>query len=327
MKPRVAVAMAVFDDSKYLRLSLDALCEQTFCDFHLTVLDDGSSDDSAAIAESYVGRLPLTVHRGPHRGRHDAKQESWRLAAPAAPYLLVLDSDMALPRDGIEKMVALLDSQSDVAAVSAQCRSEDTRPLGAAQAFLDDVFTDSNRDANGNARWIQGGSVMLRRSALEATTITGRLGEDNELSQQLSARWRLVNPRYLVATHYGVPTTLGGVAMRNYREGIRVRSLVRIYPHARQLGNVARLVPLPLAALAVVAIASGQFWGSAVAAGLLGAYTGAFLWASRRVAAPLSTRLSATALFAFGNIAFGAGYVREALRLRRAPMREPNRSY
>src|SRR4051812_48778473 len=113
MGVRVAIAMAVYNDSKYLRLSLDGLCAQAFRDFHLTVLDDGSTDGSAELAESYSDRLPITVHRAPHRGRHDAKQASWQLSEPTAPYLMVLDSDMELESDALARMLAILDSQPD----------------------------------------------------------------------------------------------------------------------------------------------------------------------------------------------------------------------
>src|SRR3982074_368468 len=97
MRPRVAVAMAVYNDAKYLPHSLDALSGQSFRDFHLTVLDDESTDSSASVAAGYLERSPMTIHRAPRRGRKDARPAAWNLAPPDAPYLLVLDSDMALP--------------------------------------------------------------------------------------------------------------------------------------------------------------------------------------------------------------------------------------
>ena len=324
LEPRVAIAMAVHDDERYLALALDALCAQRFRDFHLTVWDDGSSDGSAAVAEGYAGRLPIAVIRGAHRGRHFAKQAAWSHALPA-PYLLVLDSDVALPPEALERMAAALDGDPGIAAVSAQARSFTGRPFGAAQAFMEDLFFASNGDATGNGRWIVGGCVLLRRSALEGLEVRADVGEDNDLSEKLRARWRIVVPQDLVATHYGVPTTLAGVLRRFYRDGVRVRALLRAYPSARQLGNVARLAPLPLCLAGMAGAAALQPWVAAGAGALLAGYAAAFLAASRRVPARLADRLAGALTFTVGNVAFGLGYLREALRGHAAVMREPAR--
>jgi len=324
--PKVAIAMAVFDDARYLALALDALCAQTFRDFHLTVHDDGSTDGSAALAESYAGRLPIAVVRGEHRGRHHAKQASWAAAAPS-PYLMVLDSDVAPPPDAIGRMVERLDADPAVAAVSARTIAHRGRPLGPSQGFLERFFFEVNGGAAEEGRWIAGNCTMLRRSALAGLEVRADLGEDNDLSEKLRGRWRLLAPPDLVADHYGVPTTLGGVLRRFDREGVRVRSLVRAYPGARQLGNVARLVPLPLCAVALAGALLRQGWLVAACGAALAAYLGAFLAASRKVGAPLGERLAGAALFAFGNLGFGVGYCREALRGRTGLMREPARRF
>lgn len=319
--------MAVYNDERYLPLALDALQRQTWQDFQLVVLDDGSTDGSAELVESYADRLPLTLLRAEHRGRQLAKQASWE-AVPAAELLLVLDSDVALPADALARMVALLDSDPKVAAVSARARTDSSRLFGPSQAFMDDLFFDVNCDEQGNGRWIVGGCVLFRRSCLADLEVRTDVGEDNDLSEKLRRSWRLLVPRDLVATHYGVPTTLSGVLKRFVRDGIRVRSLLRVYPQARQLGNVARLVPLPLAVAAFGGALTGQIWLALAAVGMLAAYAAAFVYASRKVSARPVDRLAGALLFTFGNLGFGVGYLREALRFRTADvLREPNRSY
>lgn len=322
--PRVAIAMAVYDDERHLPLALGALAAQTFREFHLTVHDDGSTDRSAAIAEGFADRLRIDVVRGEHRGRHQAKQAAWSRAA-GAPFLMVLDSDVVLPPDALARMVALLEREPRAAAVSAVARSFTGRRYGRAQAFMEDLFFRSNVDAEGNGRWIVGGCVMYRRSAVEALEARADVGEDNDLSEKLRRSWKLLCPLDLVAEHHGVPATLGGVLRRFYRDGVRVRALLRAYSGARQLGSLVRLAPLPLAAATVggaVAMSPGLAAGGI---GLTGAYLAAFLWASRHVPAPLGDRLGGALLFTFGNLGFGLGYLRESLRGRSELMREPSR--
>jgi glycosyltransferase involved in cell wall biosynthesis len=319
--------MAVYNDERYLPLALDALQRQSWRDFELVVLDDGSTDRSADLVESYANRLPLTLLRAEHRGRQLAKQASWN-AVPPRELLLVLDSDVVLPPDALARMVALLDADPAVATVSARARADTSRPFGTGQAFMEDLFFDVNSDDEGNGRWIVGGCALFRRSALVGIEVRTDVGEDNDLSEKLRQRWRLLVPNDLVATHYGVPTTAWGVLQRFVREGIRVRSLLRVYPDARQMGNIARLVPLPLAVTAVAGGLTGQIWLALAAVGMLAAYAAAFAYASRHVSARPVDRLAAALLFTFGNLGFGVGYLREALRTRAADvMREPNRSY
>ena len=323
MTARVAVAMAVYNDERYLPLALDALCAQGFRDFQVSIYDDGSTDRSADVATSFADRLPLQVVRGKHLGRHFAKQRSWAELA-AAPYLLVLDSDIVLPPDALERMVERLDADPRAAAVSARYRAAGGPRLGGAQAFIDDVFFSTVAGAGGEGRWIVGACVLFRRAALEGVEVRADLSEDQDLSQKLRERWRLLLLPDLVATHLGVPASLGGVVRRFYREGVRVRALHRAYPSARQIGSLARLVPLPLCALLAAFVAVPAI--GAVAAALLAAYLVAFLVASRGVPARLPDRLVGALLFTVGNLGFGAGYAREALRGRSEVMREPQRS-
>lgn len=324
--PKIAIAMAVFDDERYLPLALDALAAQTLRDFHVTVYDDGSSDRSASIAESYTGRLPLRVIRGPHRGRHFAKQTAWAEAA-RAPYLLVMDSDIVPRPDALERMLALIEGDPSVAAVSGRALAFGGRRLGRSQRFLEQFFYEVNSGPSEQGRWIVGGFVLLRRSALDGIEVGSAVGEDNELSEKLRARWRLLAPAELAVDHHGVPTSVAGFLRRSERDGVRVSALVRKYPRARQIGNVARLVPLPVLALGVAGGVARLPWVIAACGAALCGYIGAFVVASRRVRGTLGDRLSAASLFTIGNVAFGWGYLREALRERSAMMRDPARRF
>jgi glycosyltransferase involved in cell wall biosynthesis len=51
--PRISLLVPVYNGEKYLREALDSLLAQTFGDFELLVIDDGSTDSSAEIVSSY----------------------------------------------------------------------------------------------------------------------------------------------------------------------------------------------------------------------------------------------------------------------------------
>ena len=54
MTPRVSVLLPVYNGAPYLRDSIDSILAQSFPDFELLLLNDGSSDGSAGIAQAYA---------------------------------------------------------------------------------------------------------------------------------------------------------------------------------------------------------------------------------------------------------------------------------
>lgn len=51
--PRVSVLMAVYNGERYLREAMDSIIGQTFTDFEFLIINDGSTDSSARIIQSY----------------------------------------------------------------------------------------------------------------------------------------------------------------------------------------------------------------------------------------------------------------------------------
>jgi len=51
---QVSVIMPVFNGVTYLREAIESILCQTFGDFEFIIIDDGSTDESISIIESYV---------------------------------------------------------------------------------------------------------------------------------------------------------------------------------------------------------------------------------------------------------------------------------
>ena len=54
--PAISVAMSVYNNEDYLALAIDSILAQDFRDFEFLILNDGSTDGSAAIIESYAAK-------------------------------------------------------------------------------------------------------------------------------------------------------------------------------------------------------------------------------------------------------------------------------
>ncbi len=55
--PRVSVVIPAFNAERYLRETLESVLAQTYRDFEVVVVDDGSSDGTAELVESFAQRV------------------------------------------------------------------------------------------------------------------------------------------------------------------------------------------------------------------------------------------------------------------------------
>jgi glycosyltransferase involved in cell wall biosynthesis len=81
--------MPVYNREKYVRQAIDSALSQTFTDHELLVVDDGSTDGSAEVLESYGNRIRLI--RQPNQGPEVARNRA--LALARGEYIVGLDSD------------------------------------------------------------------------------------------------------------------------------------------------------------------------------------------------------------------------------------------
>lgn len=52
----ISVIVPVYNAGKYLRRCIDSILAQTYTDFELLLIDDGSTDDSPDICDEYVNK-------------------------------------------------------------------------------------------------------------------------------------------------------------------------------------------------------------------------------------------------------------------------------
>ena len=55
--PRVSVICIFYNAARFIREALDSVLAQDFTEYELILVDDGSSDESTAIARDFVARF------------------------------------------------------------------------------------------------------------------------------------------------------------------------------------------------------------------------------------------------------------------------------
>ena len=136
--PKVTFFMPVYNRAHTVRESVDSVLAQTFVDFELLLIDDGSTDESVAIIETYDDPRIRPARHERNQGIPKTRNEGLREAR--GEYLAILDSDdLAHPRR-LEKQVRVLDENPRVAAVGSWLKKIDEqgrtkgillRPVGA----------------------------------------------------------------------------------------------------------------------------------------------------------------------------------------------------
>ena len=114
--PTISVLMPVYNVEEYVAQAIESILAQTFGDFELIFIDDGSTDASLKILEAYAAkdkriRLTSRENQGISRTRNEL------LAKAKGKFIAVMDSDdIALP-DRFARQIEFLQRESDVVCV------------------------------------------------------------------------------------------------------------------------------------------------------------------------------------------------------------------
>jgi len=182
-RPLVSVLVPSFNSARYLTETLDSLFAQTYPAIEIVLVDDGSTDDTAALVER-IGDPRLRYFRRPNSGRPSVPRNDG-LRHARGRYVALCDSDDLLDPRLIEESVAVLESQPSVALtftnyvqIDEQGRFLAGSPLDAYPLFralprerLDDrAFRIRQADAYAcliEENFVRTSGVLIRRAALE----------------------------------------------------------------------------------------------------------------------------------------------------------------
>ena len=115
MNPRFSVIIPLYNKAPYVKKALESVVSQTYRDFELIIVDDGSADNSVAICEEYFNSFtPSFVHsliRQKNAGVAAARNNG--VAASHGEYLCFLDADDWWKAEYLEEMDMLITEYPD----------------------------------------------------------------------------------------------------------------------------------------------------------------------------------------------------------------------
>ena len=118
--PTVSVVIPCYNQAQFLPEAVDSVLGQTFQDFEIVVVNDGSTEpESQRALKEFSAPKTIVLHQE-NQGRCRARNNGIRQSS--GRHVLCLDADDKIGPFFLEKAVALLESSSDLGGVT--CRAE-----------------------------------------------------------------------------------------------------------------------------------------------------------------------------------------------------------
>ena len=107
-KPLVTVSMPAFNSERYIAEAIESILAQTYQNFELIIVDDGSTDRTREIIDSFQDPRIVKVYSDRNRGLITTRNRIAQLAK--GKYLALLDADDRAYPDRLEQQVAFLEA-------------------------------------------------------------------------------------------------------------------------------------------------------------------------------------------------------------------------
>ena len=126
---KVSVIIPVYNVEKYLSACLDSVLAQTFQDYEVICVNDGSPDNSAAILSEYAQKdNRMTIITQENQGLSGARNTG--LDHAKGEYIFFLDADDTLPPNALETMIKIaLDTNVPLVASESKKKTEKSTSL------------------------------------------------------------------------------------------------------------------------------------------------------------------------------------------------------
>ena len=170
-QPLVSVIIPSYNHAHFVEACLQSVLKQSYRDFELIILDDGSPDDSKSVIEGFLEKLSSCrqrIHFDSHSNIGLCATLNKGLSLAQGKYVVIFASDDIMMLDRLEKQVAYLEKNSEVAVCGGSMLGIDNdgvllskqKILPACRLDFDDVFW---RGSGG----LPAPTAMIRKSVID----------------------------------------------------------------------------------------------------------------------------------------------------------------
>ena len=170
----VSVIIPVYNGAKYLAEAIDSVLDQTYQDWELVIVDDGSKDKSLEIAHGYAaGDKRINIFQ--HAGNINAGVSATRnlgLRHSKGDYIALLDVDDSWYADKLEIQISCFNQSATTVVVYAQLETVFEVPNAKFPAICGSGDPGLNKEfykdlLKWNSGWIPNSSIVFKKNLLE----------------------------------------------------------------------------------------------------------------------------------------------------------------
>ena len=109
----ISVVMPAYNAADFIGEAIQSILDQTYTDYEFIIVDDGSTDGTAAIIQSYAERDPrIRLIENPHGGVCEARNTAIRQAS--GDWIVLMDADDIARPHRIERLVQAAEADPEV---------------------------------------------------------------------------------------------------------------------------------------------------------------------------------------------------------------------
>ncbi len=124
MTSKIAVIIPVYNGAQFVERAINSVLNQTFQDFRIIVVNDGSTDETKKILRKYETNNKITIYSfSINRGQ--AFSNNFALRNAHESYIAYLDCDDIMHPSRLEKQYAFLENNSEIGLVYCECNTID----------------------------------------------------------------------------------------------------------------------------------------------------------------------------------------------------------
>lgn len=185
--PLVSIIIPVYNAEKYLANTINSAISQTWSNKEIIIVDDGSVDNSLAIAESFAGEQ-IKVFGQPNKGASAARNKG--LLEAKGEYIQFLDADDLLMPNKIEAQLDQLvnttntlatcpmaDLYNDEDIADIPLKDQPIEKTNDTLTFLLDLYTINNKLSAPIHAWLTPASLIKKAGAWDETLSVNDDGE------------------------------------------------------------------------------------------------------------------------------------------------------
>ena len=205
-----SVIIPVYNGEKFIDNAINSVISQTYSDFELIIINDGSKDNTATVLEKYAFNPKITIINQENGGVSKARNNG--ISHAAGSHIVFLDADDIWETHHLETMAKLIEKYPSAGLYGTFTRSELVNGEVISECnffkdkqesvFLDDFFEEYHKDKSAKMFTVITTCILAEAIKKAGGFPVGcAIGEDLELSLRVAAYYPVVLCRTITATY------------------------------------------------------------------------------------------------------------------------------